>query len=256
MAMSNTADDVLRTARSQIGYREGPNNANKYGAAYGMNNVAWCQQFVWWVFRQAGAGAQMPKTAVTRVAYPWYRKNRAVVSLANARPGDVVWFDYSTALKPVSHVGIVEKNLGGGRIQTIEGNTNEAGSRTGGGVWRKVRASNIVAIGRPNFAAAVKPAGAVPAAPAARSAGDADRPYPGHPIAKGSGQKDLVKWIQHRLNVAAKGRHSVLKDRSLDEDGEYGDDTLAVVTAFQKSHGLQGLGMVGPKTWPLLNAVH
>src|SRR5215475_5838134 len=90
IAVSNTADDVLRTARSQIGYREGPNNANKYGVAYGINNVAWCQQFVWWVFQQAGAGTQMPKTAVTRVAYPWYRKNRAVVSVANARPGDVV----------------------------------------------------------------------------------------------------------------------------------------------------------------------
>jgi peptidoglycan hydrolase-like protein with peptidoglycan-binding domain len=38
-------------------------------------------------------------------------------------------------------------------------------------------------------------------------------------------------------------------------DGDFGPNTLKVVKAFQKSHGLQGLGMVGGKTWRLLNKV-
>jgi len=36
-------------------------------------------------------------------------------------------------------------------------------------------------------------------------------------------------------------------------DGVYGAKTKAAVTAYQKSHGLQGLGMAGPKTMAKLN---
>lgn len=238
--MARTAVDVLRIARSQIGYQEGRNNDNKYGRAYGMNHVFWCQQFVWWVFRQAGAGGEMPKTAVTRVAYPWYRRHRGLVRVRDAKPGDVVWFDFSGKLKPVSHVGIVEKNLGGGRLQTIEGNTNGKGSRSGGGVLRKVRSGRIVAIGRPRYVtvgATKKPA-----------PGSADLRYPGHSIGRGSRERGTVRWIQARLNMwAGKPRLTV--------DGEFGPLTEKVLKEFQTRRGLKGLGVAGPKTWPLLNAI-
>jgi hypothetical protein len=82
-----------------------------------------------------------------------------------------------------------------------------------------------------------------------------DRPYPGFPIERDSRKRDHVKWIQARLNFAAHGHHAVLGGRALDVDGDFGSDTLKVVKAFQRSHGLQGLGMVGPKTWRRLNAV-
>jgi peptidoglycan hydrolase-like protein with peptidoglycan-binding domain len=239
--MARTATDVLRIARSQIGYQEGRNNDNKYGRAYGMNHVFWCQQFVWWVFRQAGAGGEMPKTAVTRVAYPWYRKNRHLVRVRDAKPGDVVWFDFSSSKKPVSHVGIVEKNLGGGRLQTIEGNTNQAGSRSGGGVLRKVRSTRIVAVGRPRYAAATAPAKVAP--PGVR-----DLRYPGHSIGRGSRERGTVRWIQARLNLWA-GR------KRLEVDGEFGPLTEKVLKEFQVRRGLKGLGVAGPRTWPLLNAI-
>jgi hypothetical protein len=244
--MAKTATDVLRIARSQIGYEEGRDNDNKYGRSYGMNHNAWCQQFVWWVFRQAGAGGEMPKTAVTRVAYPWYRRHRKLVPVRDAKPGDVVWFDFSGTLKPVSHVGIVEKNLGRGRLQTIEGNTNRAGSRTGGGVLRKVRSSRIVAVGRPRYGAAPAPS----AAP-----GVSDMRYPGHPIGRGSREDATVRWIQARLNVAAKNKHRVLGGRALVVDGDFGEKTEKVLKDFQRRRGLKGLGQAGPKTWPLLNAI-
>lgn len=243
--MAKTAADVLRIARSQIGYEEGPNNDTKYGIDYGMNHVFWCQQFVWWVFRNAGAGGEMPKTAVTRVAYPWYRKHRRIVRVRDAKPGDVVWFDFSSTLKPVSHVGIVEKNLGGGRLQTIEGNTNTAGSRSGGAVLRKVRSTRIVAVGRPQYA---------PGAPRA-AIGVADLPYPGHPIRRGSTERGTVKWIQSRLNFAAGNKHRVLGGKQLAVDGDFGPLTEKVMKDFQRRKGLRPLGLAGPKTWPLLNAV-
>ncbi|MFG1610233.1 CHAP domain-containing protein [Actinoplanes sp. NPDC049265] len=236
--MARTAAEVLRIARSQIGYQEGHNNDNKYGRAYGMNHVFWCQQFVWWVFRQAGAGGEMPKTAVTRVAYPWYRKHRHLVRTRDAKPGDVVWFDFSGTLKPVSHVGIVEKNLGGGRLQTIEGNTNGKGVRSGGGVLRKVRSSRIVAVGRPGFVTAQRhPA-----------PGSGDLRYPGHPIGPGSREHGTVRWIQGRLNFwAGRARLTV--------DGDFGPLTERALREFQVRRGLKGLGVAGPKTWPLLNAI-
>jgi peptidoglycan hydrolase-like protein with peptidoglycan-binding domain len=89
----------------------------------------------------------------------------------------------------------------------------------------------------------------------ASAVGVLDRPFPGAPVARDSPKHSHVKWIQARLNFAAKNHHAVLGGRALDVDGGFGDDTFKVVTAFQRSHGLQGLGMVGPKTWRLLNAV-
>jgi CHAP domain/Putative peptidoglycan binding domain len=249
--MAKTAGDVLRIARSQIGYQESRNNDTKYGRFYGMNHTAWCQQFVWWVFHHAGVGGEMPKTAVTRVAYPWYRRHRRLVSVRDAKPGDVVWFDFSGRLKPVSHVGIVEKNLGRGRLQTIEGNTNRAGSRTGGGVLRKVRSSRIVAVGRPRYG--ISAAGAVTTRPTAP--GVRDMRYPGHPIGRGSRESATVKWIQARLNFAAKNKHRVLGGRHLIVDGVFGEQTQKVLKDFQRRRGLKGLGQAGPKTWPLLNAI-
>ena len=49
-----TASKVVSIAAGQVGYKEGKNNSNKYGAAYGMNNVSWCMEFIWWCFKQAG----------------------------------------------------------------------------------------------------------------------------------------------------------------------------------------------------------
>ncbi len=97
--------------------------------------------------------------------------------------------------------------------------------------------------------------GAVTQHVGATAIGVLDRPFPGTPVARNSPKHSHVKWIQARLNFAAKNHHPVLGGRALDVDGDFGADTLKVVTVFQRGHGLQGLGMVGPKTWRLLNAV-
>jgi LysM repeat protein len=149
--MSSTAEHLLSIARSQIGYQEKANNWVKYGTEFGANNEAWCQVFVWWVFKHSGASSEMLQNSVTRIAYPWFKKHHTMVPVAQARPGDVVWFDFSKELKPVSHVGIVEKNLGDGVLQTIEGNTTRNGQGGPEGVYRRRRHSHIVAVGRPHL---------------------------------------------------------------------------------------------------------
>ncbi len=62
-----TAGRVLDVARSQIGTVQARDGSNKYGAAYGMDRVAWCAQFTWWVFQQAGAGHLHPNRAGDRL---------------------------------------------------------------------------------------------------------------------------------------------------------------------------------------------
>jgi len=58
----------------------------------------------------------------------------------HALPGAIVFFDWGGTddIAKIDHVGIVEVNLGDGRVQTIEGNTGDA-------CKRRVRASNVIA---------------------------------------------------------------------------------------------------------------
>jgi hypothetical protein len=91
--------------------------------------------------------------------------------------------------------------------------------------------------------------------PGASAIGVQDRPYPGYPITEKTDKPGHIKWIQARLNYAARNKHPVLSGAALHIDGGFGPLTEKVVIAFQKSHGLQGLGMVGPKTWTKLNNI-
>ena len=70
-----TASKVVSIAAGQVGYKEGRNNSNKFGAAYGMNNCSWCQIFIWWCFKQAGM--DWYKTASCTACYKHYA-SRAV----------------------------------------------------------------------------------------------------------------------------------------------------------------------------------
>jgi hypothetical protein len=74
------------------------------------------------------------------------------VSVYDARPGDVVIYNWDGG--GTDHVGFVEKNLGGGTLQTIEGNTSSGdyGSQSAGnGVWRRVRNHSIAYVIRPAY---------------------------------------------------------------------------------------------------------
>ena len=145
------ANALLSVARSQIGYAEGPNNNTKYGAWYGMNNVPWCAQFVSWCADQAGIPTNIiPKHAYTPTGAAWF-KARGQWFTSNPKVGDLVYYRFP-GMGRISHLGIVEAVHGSKSITAIEGNTNAAGSRTGGRVMRKQRAGSIIAgFGRPAY---------------------------------------------------------------------------------------------------------
>lgn len=55
-------ESVIRRAESELGYKEGRNNSNKYGKWFGMNNVSWCCIFVVYCFAHAlGETKPLPK---------------------------------------------------------------------------------------------------------------------------------------------------------------------------------------------------
>lgn len=158
--MSNDAKSVLDVAKSQIGVKSG----KKYwdyvmGGGY-VNGSAtpWCACFVSWVFHQAGAKcAGLPSASCTYGIYAGARKAGKVVPTSQARAGDVVLFNFDKNWNDADHVGIVE-SVGSTTLVTIEGNTNSAGSSTGGQVARKQRnKKQVFAIVRPSYAAAPQP---------------------------------------------------------------------------------------------------
>lgn len=153
---------VLALAASQIGYVEKRNNITKYWAALkpAWQGGPWCATFVQWVLIQKGnrwlMGASLPFYCPSLEQFA--RKEGRWFS--SPRPGDVAIFGYRQGV----HTGFVERVLGGGWVQTVEGNTSSGsgGSQTdGGGVYRRVRhISWCRGFIRPNYSQA--PGGGAP----------------------------------------------------------------------------------------------
>ena len=242
-----TRSSLLRYARSQIGYVERPVNRTKFGRQYGMDGIFWCMAFVWCCFENSDNKGLVIKTASTRELYHAARRgDRRMTWLgpnATPMPGDLVEYHMGGNLRPVNHVGIVERRLPDGRLVCIEGNTGgrgPGGERNGGMVARKVRdRRHVVNFVRPNFTGSE--AVETPGPPR----------YPGQVIQDGSTGR-AVRQIQARLNTLAKGRHAAIGGERLEVDGEFGPKTAKVVKAFQQRHQLTVDGQVGPNTWAKL----
>lgn len=134
-----TRDAVLQIAAWQVGVLESPSGSNrqKYGEAYGMNGVAWCMMFVWWVFREAGFS--LYKTASCTALTNRYKTAGQWVT-SGYKPGDIVMFDFSGKRAKTEHVGIVEAvSADGNTLTTIEGNTGVGNDANGGAVMRRTR---------------------------------------------------------------------------------------------------------------------
>jgi putative chitinase len=177
MAIPPALTRLLEVERSQLGIQEHPHGSNhvKYNTAYyghpvhnrAHTNYAWCVVFQWWCFQRAGIPTSVfPKSANVFAVRDWYKKKGRFDH--TPRVGSLAIFSFS-------HIALVEKVLTHGRVQTIEGNTDTAGGRTGGKVMRKVRRSGIQGFCHPDY-------GHVPAATHAPRPPDAN-PHPVVPAA-------------------------------------------------------------------------
>ena len=128
------ACDILLLARQELGVAEDPPGSNhvKYNNAYYSQDIsgdayAWCLVFIWWIFKQANASELFydgKKTAYVPTFDEWARKKGITVNLDDARPGDIIVYDWN-GNKQGNHVGILTA-LSAGQVTTIEGNVDNA----------------------------------------------------------------------------------------------------------------------------------
>jgi hypothetical protein len=159
-AMTLLVKEIIRIAKAEIGVREVGNTncgvrMNQYKAATWLNpkvGWAWCAAFVCWVVREAMASAKVKQTETfkrPRTAAAWdfinwsLAQDNSTSTLRNPKGKDIAAGDI--VVYTFSHIGIAISGCGAnGKFEVAEGNTDDAGSREGGGVYAKVRDINQV----------------------------------------------------------------------------------------------------------------
>jgi murein L,D-transpeptidase YcbB/YkuD len=215
----------LTYVASQIGVKEKPMGSNRqpYGVAYGMNGVAWCQEFDWDCAQHMGVPHL--KTASTMAAVDQARKNGTWHDgTKGINPGDSIYFHWASSTRAKNqpdHVETVEKVLDDGGIQTIGGNVQNM-------VHRQIRRSSILGYIRHDFA--------VPTTPSTHLPPD---------IRPGSSNKVLVTRMQEILIRKGFGKN-------ITATGLFGPKTVLALMSFQRSVGLTPTGVCGPRTWAAL----
>lgn len=145
--MSQLSKQTLETAISQIGVVEVPKNSNagpaveKYLKSVGLGKgYAWCMAFIYWCTKEASLKecVENPLLKTGGVLAMYNAKKELRVS--EPQPGDIFIMDFG---KGQGHTGIVE-SVEKDKVFTIEGNTNNDGSREGYGVFRRQRARSTI----------------------------------------------------------------------------------------------------------------
>lgn len=128
----------IEVAISQIGVQEIPKGSNwgqevkKYLNSVGIDFPAsWCMAFVYWCVEQTGINPLVKTGGVLRQWNEIDPKRK----YKTPQPGDIFIMDFG---KGLGHAGFVE-SVDGNVIHTIEGNTNDTGSREGFEVCRRQR---------------------------------------------------------------------------------------------------------------------
>lgn len=132
----------LEIAISQLGVEETPRGSNwgepvkTYLKSVGINFPAsWCMAFVYWCCKQANPMTPLIRTG--GVLAQWNRIDKKY-RFTSPKVGDIFIMDFGGGL---GHTGFVER-IEGDTLHTIEGNTNDTGSREGYEVCRRTRKIN------------------------------------------------------------------------------------------------------------------
>lgn len=126
--------------REKTGHNDGP-AVEMYLRSVGLNKgFAWCAAFVHWCLVQADIKNNVRGAAASA------RNNDDLVLyrhkfLQEPRAGDVftLWFN---SMHGEHHTGFFDRKINSSVFASVEGNTNEQGSREGDGVYKKYRSFN------------------------------------------------------------------------------------------------------------------
>lgn len=250
MTQNEAIEKVLDLAKGEIGYHEQGDNVTKYAAYLDSiagfyngpkNGFAWCDVYVDYLFvksfgadigrrmvcqplQSAGAGclysAQYYKQAGRWVTYP--------------QPGDQIFFSYAPG--EYSHTGIVE-SVANGMVNTIEGNTSDMVARRS----YPLASSSIVGYGRPNWDLVAE--------------SSADDFYDVSIDVQDTASSGYVTVVYRKGSTGTAVREYQEKLQRLGydlgrwgADGDFGADTYNAVVKFQRDHGLDADGEIGPMT--------
>lgn len=215
-----TASKTVALARAYLG--SGPTTFYSYYSSHFSKFSAgdWCACFVSCILNMAGVscaglpGLYCPTMRNAAIA------EKANVSVNNAKPGDIVYFNWD-GNNNADHVGICESvNVSNKTITTIDGNVSKK-------VGRRTRHfSEVMTVVRPNYA---KESG--------------EQVYGFTTVRKGS-DGNTVRLLQAALNVRA--------GTALAVDGNFGNVTYNALKTWQKARGLLQDGICGPITWASL----
>ena len=133
---------VVKTFTAEIGVRElsGHNDGaavEKYLSSVGLpKGYPWCAAFVAYCFSECGI------TTVNSAWSPtWFPDDQ----LTDQPAAGNVFGIYFPNKRRIAHVGFIDSwDMNESYTQTVEGNTNQVGSREGDGVYRKFRLKNQI----------------------------------------------------------------------------------------------------------------
>lgn len=136
-------DKAIEIAITQLGVQEDPKKpntgkeVNEYLKSVGLSGgYSWCAGFVYWCFEKASKelGVINPLIKTAGVMNHWNKADKKY-KFTTPLKGDIFIMDFG---KGLGHTGIIE-SVTGTTIKTIEGNSNDEGSREGHEVCRRER---------------------------------------------------------------------------------------------------------------------
>lgn len=239
-ATLGTVSSVLTEAKRWIGTTGRPNvftrwyaNTQKHGSAF--LNAPWCDIFVTYVARHSDTALVVLPGNKDYAYTVWHAQgfeklNKWDVGDASgvsvAKPGWIVFFDWDSSnnIGKIDHVGFVEKNLGGGTLQTLEGNTRDS-------VRRRIRrTAHIVGFGMATYAPSKPTSPTKPTVPSAS------------PYLRNGSRGTRVRQLQQCLLYLG------YRLPKYGADSRFGDETETALRAFQKKSGASVDGVYGPET--------
>lgn len=142
---------ALEIAKTQLNVREVGNSntgieVNGYLKSVGLPpGLPWCMAFVYWCYKQAATQLGVPNFLIRTggVMHQWNEQqparrivlDKVLKNPAIIKPGAIFIMDYGSGK---GHTGLVVR-VYGGFVETIEGNTNDEGSREGFEVCYRTR---------------------------------------------------------------------------------------------------------------------
>lgn len=251
MTIQEAKTKFVAFVRSQLGYREGANNYNKYAddpkiaRLYGWTpqNQPWCCTFVNWCFLNEfgydiGSRLTYGGTAACSNSASLFRVAGAFVTTPEI--GDQAFYYVGGS---INHTGIVV-SIDGNSFQTVEGNYSDKVSL----VTHKIRGGDVAGFGRPNWKLVEgMDSSTVP---------DADTPADDSNVApsekrilrKGMSGEDVRKMQEDLIALG-------YDLGSWGADGDFGGDTRNAVKKFQEDYNCKPIdGEVGPLTYAAIDA--